>query len=72
MKRYKVIRNIAVVLLVVGAVQIILQIMEGGKSIIQTIGAGGSAIGLGGVLFGLSLRLENKEKASGDPSDTLK
>lgn len=71
-KRYKVIRIIAMVLLVVGAVQIILQVMEGGKSVIQTIGAGGSAIGLGGVLFGLSLRLENKERASGDPSDTPK
>jgi len=72
MKRYKVIRIIGVVLLVLGAALIILQIMEGGKSVIQTIGAGGSSIGLGGVLFGLSLRLENKEKASGDPSDTPK
>lgn len=72
MKRYIVIRIIGVVMLVVGATAIILQIMEGGKSIIQTIGAGGSQIGLGGVLFGLSLRLENKEKASADPSDTPK
>ena len=72
MKRYKVIRIIGVVLLVLGAALIILQIMEGGKSVIQTIGAGGAQIGLGGVLFGLSLRLENKEKASGDPSDTPK
>ena len=69
---YKVIRIIGVVLLVLGAVAIILQIMEGGKSVIQTIGAGGSGIGLGAVLFGLSLRLENKAKASGDPSDTPK
>jgi hypothetical protein len=59
-------------LLVLGAILIILQIMEGGKSVIQTIGAGGAHIGLGGVLFGLSLRLENKEKTSGDPSDTPK
>jgi hypothetical protein len=72
MKRYKVIRIIGVVLLVLGAALIILQIMEGGKSVIQTIGAGGSQIGLGAVLFGLSLRLENKEKASGGPSDTPK
>ena len=72
MKRYKVIRIIGVVMLVLGAVLIILQIMEGGKSVIQTIGAGGSWIGVGGVLFGLSLRLENKAKASGDPSDTPK
>jgi hypothetical protein len=72
MKRYKVIRIIGVVLLLVGAALIILQIMEGGKSVIQTIGAGGSQIALGGILFGMSLRLENKEKASGDPSDTPK
>jgi hypothetical protein len=26
----------------------------------------------GGILLGLSLRLENKSKASGDPSDTPK
>jgi hypothetical protein len=67
-----VIRIIGVVLLVVGAILIILQIMEGGKSVIQTIGAGGAHIGLGGGLFGLSLRLGNKEKTSGDPSDTPK
>ena len=72
MKRYKVIRIIGVVMLVLGAALIILQIMEGGKSVIQTLGAGGSQIGLGGVLLGLSFRLENKMKASGDPSDTPK
>jgi hypothetical protein len=71
-KRYKVIRIISVILLLLAAVLIILQIMEGGKSVIQTIGAGGVWIGVGGVLFGLSLRLENKEKASGNPSDTPK
>ena len=60
------------VLLVLGAALIILQIMEGGKSVIQTIGAGGTPICLGGVLLGMSLRLENKKKASGDPSDTPK
>ena len=72
MKRYKVIRIIGVVLLVLGAALIILQIMEGGKSVIHTIGAGGAPIAIGSVLFGLSLRLENKVKASGDPSDTPK
>ena len=72
MKRYKVIRIIGVVLLVLGATLIILQIMEGGKSVIQTIGAGGAPIAIGSLLLGLSLRLENKSKASGDPSDTPK
>ena len=72
MKRYKVIRIIGVVLLVLGAALIILQIMEGGKSVIQTIGAGGAPIAIGSCLFGLSLRLENKEKASGNPSNTPK
>jgi hypothetical protein len=72
MKRYKVIRVIGVVLLVLGAALIILQMMEGGESVIQTIGAGGPSICLGGVLFGLSLRLENKAKASGDRSDRPK
>ena len=70
--KYKVIRIIGVLLLVLGAALIILQIMEGGKSVIQTIGAGGTPICLGGVLFGMSLRMENKMKASGDPSDTPK
>jgi hypothetical protein len=72
MKRYKVIRIIGAVLLVLGAALIILRIMEGGKSVIHTIGAGGAPIAIGSALFGLSLRLENKEKASGHPSNTPK
>ena len=72
MKRYKVVRTIAVLLLIVGVAAIISRVMEGGHSIIHTIGAGGAPIAIGSVLFGLSLRLENKEKASGDPSDTPK
>jgi hypothetical protein len=67
MKRYELIRIISVVFLVLGATLIILRIIEGGKSVIHTIGAGGGYIGMGAVFFGLSLRLENKEKASGDP-----
>jgi hypothetical protein len=72
MKRYKVIRIIGVVLLVLGAAMIILALVEGEKSVIQSIGAGGGSIAVGGALFGMSLGLENKEKASGDPSDTPK
>jgi hypothetical protein len=72
MKRYKRIRIIGVVLLVLGAAMIILALVEGKKSVIQSIGAGGGLIGVGGALFGMSLRLENKEKASGDPSDKPK
>jgi len=37
MKRFRVIRIIGVVLLVVGVALISVQIMEGGKSVIQTI-----------------------------------
>ena len=70
--RYKRIRIIGVVMLVLGAAMIIIAFVEGEKSVIQSIGAGGWAIGLGGALFGMSLRMENKEKASGDPSDTTK
>ena len=70
--KYKVIRIIGVVLLVLGATLIILQLMAGEKSVIGSIAAGGGPICVGGVLLGLSLRLENKEKASGDPSDTPK
>lgn len=67
---YKVIRITGVVMLVLGAVAIILQIMEGGKSVIGTIGAGGTPILIGGILLGRSFRLENKNKASDDPSGT--
>ena len=66
MKRYKVIRIVGVVFLVLGAALILLRIMEGGKSVVHTIGAGGTPIGMGGLLVGMSLRLENKEKSSGD------
>ena len=72
MKKYKVIRMIGVVLLVLGATMIILALMEGEKSVIRSIGAGGGAIAVGGALFGMSLRLENKEKSSGDLSDLPK
>jgi hypothetical protein len=67
---YKTIRIIGVVLLVLGAAAIILQIMEGGRSVVRTIAAGGPPILIGGLLLGRSFRLENKSQASGDPSDT--
>ena len=70
--KYKVIRIIGVVLLVLGAALIILHLMEGEKSVIKSIAAGGTPVGLGGALLGLSLRLENKQNASGGPSDTPK
>lgn len=70
--KYKVIRIIGVAFLVLGAALIIVQIMEGGKSVIGSIAAGGTPILFGGILLGRSLRLENKNKASGDPSDTPK
>jgi len=72
MKRYMRIRIIGGVLLVLGAALITLALLEGKKSVIQSIGTGGWAIGIGGALFGMSLRLENKQKTSGDPSDTPK
>lgn len=69
---YKVIRVIGVVMLLLGATAIMLAFMEGKKSVIGSIAAGGIPIMVGGLLFGRSLRLENKSKASGDPSDTPK
>ena len=70
--KHKVIGIIGVLLLVLGAALIILQLMEGKKSVFTSIAAGGTPICLGGVLLGLSLRLENKKNASGGPSDTPK
>ena len=72
MKRYIVIRIIGVVLLLLAAAMIILALVEGKKSVIQSIGASGGAIAVGGALVGMSARLENKEKASGGLSDTPK
>ncbi len=72
MKRYKVIRIIGVVLLVLSAAMITIALVEGKKSVIQSIGAAGGMIAVGGALCGMSLRMENKEKASGDPSDKPK
>jgi hypothetical protein len=72
MKRYKVIRIIGVVLLVLSAAMITIAIMEGEKSVIQSIGAAGGLIAVGGALCGMSLRMENKEKASDDPSEKPK
>jgi hypothetical protein len=69
---YKVIRIIGVVMLVLGAAAIIIAILEEEKSVIRSIAAGGTPILIGGILLGRSLRLENKNKASGDSSDTPK
>ena len=66
--RYKRIRIIGVVMLVLGAAMIIIAFVEGEKSVIQSIGASGGVIAVGGALVGMSARLENKEKASGGPS----
>ena len=70
--KYKVIRIIGVLLLVLGATVIILQLMAQEKSVIGSIAGGATPITMGALLLGISLRLENKEKASGDPSDTPK
>lgn len=69
---YKTIRIIGVVLLVLGAAAIIISILEREKLVIGSIAAGGTPILIGGILLGRSLRLENKSKASGDPSSTAK
>lgn len=68
MKRYTVIRIIALVMLLLGAAIIVLALVEGEKTVIQSIAGGGGAIAVGGALFGMSLRLENKERASSEPS----
>jgi len=72
MKRYKVIRIIGVVLLVLSVAMITIALAEGKKSVIQSIGTTGGMIAVGGALCGMSLRMESKERASGDPSDKPK
>ena len=66
--KYKIIRTIAVVLLVLGVTVIILSLMEGKKSIVGSIGSGGGAIAVGGALMGVSVGVERREKASRDSS----
>ena len=68
--KYKVIRIIGVLLLVLGAGVIILQLMAREKSVIGSIAGGATPITMGALLLGVSRMLENKKKASGDPSDT--
>ncbi|MFO1053232.1 MAG: hypothetical protein U1F36_13550 [Planctomycetota bacterium] len=72
MKRFKRIRIIGVVLLVLAAAIISIALAEGEKSVLQSIGAGGGLMAVGGALLGMSLRLENKEKACGDTTDEPK
>ncbi|MBL8808624.1 MAG: hypothetical protein JNM43_00490 [Planctomycetaceae bacterium] len=69
MKRYIFVRIIGVVMLLLGAAIIVLALVEGEKTVIQSIGGGGGTIAVGGALFGMSLRLEKKEKASDEPSE---
>ena len=70
--KYKVIRIIGVLLLVLGGTVIILQLMAREKSVIGSIAVGATPITIGAMLLGTSLMLENKKKSSGDPSDTPK
>jgi hypothetical protein len=72
MKRYTVVRIIGVVLLVLSAAMITIALVEGEKSVIQSIGAAGGMIAVGGALCGMSLRMENKEKPSGDSMEKPK
>ncbi len=72
MKRYKVIRVIGIVLLVLGAAMITLALIEGEKTVIQSFGAAGGTIAVGAALCGMSVRLEKKEQASGDRSEKPK
>ena len=69
--KYKVIRIIGVLMLVLGAALIILQLMAREKSVIGSIAGGATPIIMGALLLGMSHMLERK-KASGDPSDTPK
>jgi hypothetical protein len=68
--KHKVIRIIGVLMLVVGAALIILQLMEGGKSVIKTLARGTTPITMGCLLIAVSLR--DRKKAPGDSSDTPK
>lgn len=69
---YKVIRIIGVVMLVLGAAVILMGILEGEKSVLRSIAAGGTPILIGGILLGRALRMENDSQASSDPSETPK
>ena len=69
--KHEVIRIIGMLLLVLGAALIVLQLTEGGKSVIKTLAKGATPISIGSILIGVSRGLERK-KASGDPSDTPK
>ena len=70
--KYKVIRIIGVLLLVLGVALIILQLMTGEKSVVGSIAAGATPITMGSLLVGVSFMLEKKKKASDESSDTPK
>lgn len=70
--KYKVIRIIGVLLLVLGAALIVLQLSAREKSFIGSIAAGSTPITVGAVLVGISSTLENKKKRLSDPADKTK
>lgn len=70
--KYKVIRVIGVLLLVLGVALIVLQLFAREKSFIGSIAAGSTSIANGAVLIGISSMLQNKKKRSGDPSARTK
>ena len=72
--KHKVIGIIGLLLLVLGVVLIILQLMEGGKSVVGTIAAGATPIWMGAIVIAVSRMVERKERkqASREPSDAPK
>lgn len=69
--KYKVMGIIGLLLLVLGVALIILQLIEGEKTVVGSIAAGSSPIVTGSVLIGISRMLERKN-ASRAPSDSPK
>ncbi len=70
--KYKVIRIIGVLLLVLGLALIVLQLIAKEKSVIGSIAVGSTPITMGAVLVGISSMLENKKKRSVNPLDRTK
>ncbi len=71
MRKYKVIRIIGLVLLVLAQRRSSLHSCKGRSQSFNRSARWWNDC-VGGALFGMSLRLENKEKSSGDPSDMPK
>lgn len=65
--KYKVMRNLGILLMVLGLFTIIVNLASQEKSVVRSLASGGSPIAIGAALIGVSSMLERKNSRADTP-----